>query len=159
MYFRSVITCQTAVELRDEVGAADAAQLAFDVGSLFRFVPKEELSLCQFLAWSAGTEDRLESIGIETRVPHLCADGHWCWREVLHLFKFEVQTFCNGSKLSHVLFSTAWMATDEVGDDLLAQVLLPVDALEDFAELPKLVKRRLAHELQYAVRSVLRGHL
>ena len=34
-----------------------------------------------------------------------------------------------------------------------------VDALKDGAELSELIERGLAHELQYAVRSVLRGHL
>ena len=47
------------------------------------------------------------------------------------------------------------MATDEVGDELLAQPLLAVDAVEGALELLELAERGLAHHLQHAVGGVL----
>ena len=51
------------------------------------------------------------------------------------------------------------MAGDEVGDELLAEPLLAVDAVEDALEGFKLGKRGLAHDVQHAVGGVLGGYL
>ena len=54
---------------------------------------------------------------------------------------------------------TTRVAGDEVGDDLLVEVLLATDAVELSLEVLELLERRLAHEVEHAVAGVLRGHL
>ena len=51
------------------------------------------------------------------------------------------------------------MGTDEIGNELLPQVLLTVDAVEEPLELLKLTEGRLAHEHEHAVAGMLRSHL
>ena len=53
----------------------------------------------------------------------------------------------------------ARVGRDEVGDDLFAQVLFTIDAVEDAFELVELLERGLAHEMQHAVAGVLGGYL
>ena len=43
------------------------------------------------------------------------------------------------------------MAGDEVGDNLLVEVLLAIDAVEDVLELVKLLERWFAHETEHVV--------
>jgi len=61
--------------------------------------------------------------------------------------------------LGHILLVTAWMAGDEVGDNLLVEMLLATDAVELSLEVLELLERWLAHEVEHAVAGVLRGHL
>ena len=65
-----------AIQLVDQVGATDAAQLVDDVATLLGLVPKEELALSQLLALRLGAEHRFEGVGMVTCVPRLRADGH-----------------------------------------------------------------------------------
>ena len=58
----------------------------------------------------------------------------------------EVQLFGDDSQLRHILLLAAWVGGDEVGDDLLVQVLLAVDTVEDAFELIELLERGFAHE-------------
>lgn len=117
----------------------------------FRLVPEEEHALPLFFRWSPGAEDRLKRVRIKTGVPCLCTDGERCGRKVLYLFQMEVEPTCFNSQLSHVLFSTTGMAADEVGDYLLAEIVLFVVAVEQPFELLELVKRRFPHESEYTV--------
>ena len=71
----------------------------------------------------------------------------------------EVEVFGDDGELSHVLLATAGMGGNEVGDDLFAEVLLAVDAVELALELVELLERGLAHQLQHSVAGVLGGHL
>ena len=70
----------------------------------------------------------------------------------------EVQPLGDDGKFRHVLFLAAGVAGDEVGDELLAQSLFAVDAVEYLLELAELAERRLAHEAQHAVGGVLGCH-
>lgn len=136
----------TVVELLDQVGASDAAQLTLYALPLLGFIPEEELPLRQLLTWCLGREDLFKCVGVVTRIPRLGADGHRRGREVLHLLKVKVQVFGDDCELGHVLFLTARMTTYKVRYDLLFQSLLLIDAVEDALELIELLKRWLAHE-------------
>ena len=50
------------------------------------------------------------------------------------------------------------MRTDEVGDELLIQTVLAIDAVEDALEFLELLERRLPHEFENPVAGVLRRH-
>ena len=130
----------TVVELLDQVGASDAAQLTLYALPLLGFIPEEELPLRQLLTWCLGREDRFESIRVVTRIPRLGADGHRRGRKVLHLLKVEVQILGDDSKLCHILFLTARMAANKIRYDLLFQPLLFVDTVEDVLKLIELLK-------------------
>ena len=51
------------------------------------------------------------------------------------------------------------MAGDEIGDDLLVEMLLAIDAVEDALEFVELLERGLAHEVEHTVAGVLWGNL
>ena len=51
------------------------------------------------------------------------------------------------------------MTTDEVGDNLLAQVQLVVDLVEYLLEVIELRERRLAHDMEHLVAGMFRSHL
>ena len=71
----------------------------------------------------------------------------------------EVQLFGDDSQLRHILLLAAWVGGDEVGDDLLVQVLLAVDTVEDAFELIELLERGFAHQSEHAFAGMLRGYL
>ena len=147
------------IEFADKVGSPDAFQFLLNVAPLLRFVPEEELPLCQFLALCLGTAHRLQCIRIVACVPCFGTNGHRGRREVLHLLQLEVQPLGDDSQFCHVFLPASWVAADEVGDNLLAQVLFVVDAVEDSFEFLELRERRLAHQLQHTVAGMLRRHL
>ena len=148
-----------AVQLVDQVGATDATQLVDDVATLFGLVPEEELALGQLLALRLGAEHGFEGVGMVTCVPRLRADGHGRGREVLHLLQVEIEPLGDDGQFGHVFLVAAGVAGDEVGDELLAQALLLVDAVENLLECLELGERRLAHDAQHTVAGVLGGHL
>lgn len=150
---------RAVVELLDEVGPSDASQFPLDTLSLLGFIPEEELPLRQLLAWCLGGEDRFKRVRVVSRIPRLGADGHRRGREVLHLLEVEVQVFGDDSELGHILFLATRMTANKIRYDLLFQALFLVDAVEDALELIELLKRRLAHESEHSVGSVLGCHL
>ena len=131
----------------------------FQLAALLGLVPEEVLALCQFFAGRLGAEDGLQRVGVVARVPRLGGDGHGRGREVLHLLQLEVHLLGQHGQFGHVLLTAAWMGADEVGDDLLAQPLLAVNAVEEAFELAKELERGLSHQVEHAVAGVLRGHL
>lgn len=106
-----------------------------------------------------GTIHLLEGVRVVACVPCLGRNGHGGGCEVLHLLQLEIEAFGEHSQLCHVLFSAAWMAGDEIGDDLLVEVCLAIDAVEDVLEIVKLSEWRFAHQLQYVVAGVFWSHL
>ena len=147
------------IQLRDEVGSADTTETLLYVTTLLRLVPEEVLTLGEFLTLALGREDGLEGVGIVARVPGLCSDSHGRGGEVLHLFKMEVELFGKHGKFGHVFFQTAGVGGDEVRDDLLAEILLAVDAVEDTLEGVELLEGGFAHESEHTVAGVLGSHL
>ena len=147
------------IEPRNEVGAPDAAQALLDVAAFLGLVPEEVLALGELFAWRLGAEDGLQRVRVVARVPGLGGDGHRRGGEVLHLLQMEVEALGDDGKLGHILLATAGVGGDEVGDYLLAQVLLAVDAVELALEVVKLLERGLAHQLEHAVAGVLGRHL
>ena len=135
----------------DELGFSNTAQTLFDAPSFLRFVPEEILSLSQFFLLALGTLDRFEGIGVVARIPCLCGDCHGCGREVLNLFKLEVEMFGDDSQLGHIGLTASWMAGDEVGNNLLVEMLLAIDAVEDALEVVELLERGLAHQVKDAL--------
>ena len=71
----------------------------------------------------------------------------------------EVEALGDDGQFGHILFMTAGMGGDEVGDDLLAQVLFAIDAVELALELVELLERGLAHEVEHAFGGMFRGNL
>ena len=51
------------------------------------------------------------------------------------------------SQLSHVGLRATWVAGDEIGDDLLVEMLLAIDTVENAFELVELLERGLAHQV------------
>ena len=145
-----------AIQLVYQVGATDAAQLVDDVATLFGLVPEEELALGQLLALRLGAEHGFEGVGMVTCVPRLRADGHGCGREVLYLLQVEIEPLGDDGQFGHVFLVAAGVAGDEVGDELLAQALLLVDAVENLFERLEL---GVAHDVQHTVAGVLGRHL
>ena len=121
-------------------------------------VPEEELALCQFFFLCLGGEDGLEGVGMEAGVPSLGGDGHGRGGEVLHLLELEVEVFGQTGELGHVFGGAAGMGADEVGDDLLAQVVAAVDVVEDALEVVEELEGGLAHEGEHAVGGVFGRH-
>ena len=144
--------------MRDEVRAADASQFALDVAPLFGLIPEEELALGEFLALCLGAEDGLEGIRVEACVPGLCGHSHGRGREVLHLLEVEVEALGDDGELGHIGLFASRVGTDEIGDDLLAEVLFAVDAVEDALELFEELERGFAHVHEDAVGGVLGCH-
>ena len=91
-------------------------------------------------------------------MPSLSAHGHGRGREVLHLLKMEVHTLGEHSQFGHVLSCTTRVATNKIGNDLLTEVLFTIDAIKDTLKLLELLKRRLAHDVQHCIGSVLGRH-
>ncbi len=139
----------------DEVGASHLAEETEDVLTFGWLVPKEELTLGKLFLGSLGGEDGLEGVGVESCVPCLGRDGHGGGSEVLHLFELEVEVFGQCGEFSHVFGSAARVAADEVGDDLLAQVLAAVDVVEDALEVVEEFEGGFAHEFEHMVGGVL----
>ena len=106
-----------------------------------------------------GTPYLLQCIGVIPCIPCLRGDRHGGRGEVLYLFEVEVQLFGNLRQLCHVLLRASRMAGDEVGDDLLVEVLLLVDTVEDALEVIEQLEGRLAHEPQHPVAGMLGSHL
>ena len=147
------------IQLRDKVGSADTTETLLDVTALLRFVPEEVLALGELLTLALGREDGLEGIRVVARVPGLCSDGHGRGGKILHLFEMEVESFGEHGKFGHIFFQTAGVGGNEIGDDLLAEVLLAVDAVEDTLEGVELLEGGFAHELEHTVAGVLGSHL
>jgi len=134
-------------KLLDEVRATNATQAQLNTATLFGFVPEEILALCQLVALGLGTLYGFQRIGVITRIPGLRRYRHRGGREVLHLFQLEVQLLGLDGQLSHIGFRTTRMTGDEVGDELLVQMFLPIDAVKDTLEVVELLERRLAHQV------------
>ena len=147
------------VEFLDQIRPPDTSQALLDSAALLGLVPEEVLPLGELLALVLGREDGLQRVGVVARVPGLGGDGHRRRRKVLHLLQMEVELPGDDGELGHVGLLTAGVRGDEVGDDLLPQVLLGVDAVEDALEVVELLERRFAHQPQHAVAGVLGRHL
>ena len=92
--FRAAVVAEVAsaawhrhsgIQFRYEVGAPDASQLILNVAPLLWFVPKEELALGKFLAWSFCRENRLKCVWVVASIPCLGADRHRRRGKILHL--------------------------------------------------------------------------
>jgi hypothetical protein len=147
------------VETFNEVRTPDATEALFDVTTFLWLVPEEVLALGEFLPLTLGREDGFKGVGVVARVPGFSGDGHGRGGKVLHLFEVEVELLGEYGEFSHVLFLTAGVGGDEVGDDLLSQVLLAVDAVEDALEGVELLERGFAHEPKYTVAGMFGSHL
>ena len=71
----------------------------------------------------------------------------------------EVKLLGDDGELCHIFFVATRMGRDEVGDDLFAQVLFAIDAVELALELIELLERGLAHEVEHAIAGMLGGYL
>ena len=71
----------------------------------------------------------------------------------------EVELLGDDGELCHIFLMTAWVRRDEVGDDLLPEVLFTIDAVELAFELIELLERGLAHEMQHTVAGMFGGYL
>ena len=148
-----------AIQFGNQVGATDAAQRLLDATALFGFVPEEELALGQLLLWRFGAEHWLQRIRIVACVPRFGGVGEWRGSKILYLLEMEIEVLGNHCQFGHILFLTAWVAGDEVGNDLLAKTLLAINLIEDSLELVELLERGLAHEVEYTIAGVLGSYL
>lgn len=146
------------VESADKVFTFQLSECGTDVGTFFRFIPKEEHALAQFFFGCFGRVDGVHGVGMHSAVPRFGADGHRGGGEILHLFQSEIQLFGFGCQFGHVFSCASRVGRDEVGDDLLLQPTFAVDTVEDAFEVVELLERGLSHQVQHAVGSVLRCH-
>ena len=144
------------VQLVNQIFSSYPSQFIDDISPFFGFVPKEELTLCQFLALGLGTEYGFQCIGVETSVPCFGSNGHGGRSKVLYLFQMKVQTLGDDGKFRHVFFLAAGVAGDKVGDELLSQTFFAVDTVEYLFELSELAEWRFAHDAEYLFRGMLR---
>ena len=119
----------------NQVLSVDSSEFVDDFLSFGWFVPKEELTLREFVFRRFSGKDWLERVGMESCVPTFCAYGHGSGCEVLHLLQFEIQVLGDDSQFCHVFFGASWVAADEVRDELLVEVVLLVDLVEDALEV------------------------
>ena len=71
----------------------------------------------------------------------------------------EIKVLRDNSEFGHIGFVAARVGADEVGDDLLVESFLAVDAVEDALELVELLEGGFAHEPQHTVAGMLGGYL
>lgn len=76
----------------------------------------------------------------------------------MHLFELEVEVFGLGGEFGHVFGCAAGVAADEVGDDLLAQVVASADVVEEALEVVEEAEGGFAHELEHTVGGVFGGY-
>ena len=93
-----------------EVASVDAVERAQDIVAVVAVVPEEVFALCQFFFWPDGGEYLFAGVGMLAGVGYFGCHGHRCGREVLHLFKVEVEVLCLDGELCHVFFVAAGMA-------------------------------------------------
>ena len=142
----------------DQIRSSKPHQLMFDISSLLRLIPKEELPLGKFLTLSFSRKYRFQSIRVKAGVPRLCTYGHWSWCKILRLFQMKVQVFCLYSKLCHIFFLTSGMAAYKIRYNLLSHIQFLIYFVESLFEVIKLRKRRFPHDLQHWVAGVFRSH-
>ncbi len=143
----------------DEIWTPDATQALFDTAALLRLVPEEVLPLGKFLALAFSAEDGFERIGVIACIPCFGGIGHRRGCKVLYLLQMEVEMLGDDCQFSHILLTAAGVTADEVGNDLLAEVLFAVDAVKHPLELIELLERGLPHQIEHTVAGMLRGHL
>ena len=106
-----------------------------------------------------GGIDGFERIRVVACIEHFGGYRHGRRREVLYLFKLVAHLACKTGQLGHIILMTTWVAGDEVGDNLLVEMLFTIDAVEDALEFVELLERRFAHQRQYTIGSMLWSHL
>ena len=134
-------------------------QTLFDAAALLRLVPEEILPLGKFLVLAFSAEDGLERIGVIACIPCFGGIGHRRGCKVLYLLQMEVEMLGDDCQFSHILLTAAGVTADEVGNYLLAEVFLAVDAVEHSLEFIELLERGLAHQIEHTVAGMFRGHL
>ena len=95
---------------------------------------------------------------VEPGVVGFGADGHGGGGEVLHLFEVEVELLGFGSQLCHVGQRASGVTADEVGDELVVEMLFATDAVEESFEIVEEPEGRLAHEVEHLFGGVLGSH-
>lgn len=153
-----VLSWGAGVEAGEQVGAVHAAQCLLDGVPVLLVVPEEILSLGQFLLFGVCGEHRLQRVGVQACEVGLSRDGHGRGGEVLHLLEVEIQFLGEHGQLGHVFLMAAGVRRDEVGNELLAQLVTLVHTVEDGFETTELLKRRFAHNRQNRVAGVLGRH-
>lgn len=96
---------------------------------------------------------------MDTCIPCLGGDGHGGGREVLHLLKLEVEALGEHGKFGHVFGCASGMRADEVGDELLMEVMAAVHLIEDALEVVEELEGWLAHEVEHTLGGVFGGYL
>ena len=84
---------------------------------------------------------------------------HGCGCEVLHLFEVEVERFGDDGEFCHIGCGTARMTADEVGYELLAQVMALACIVEDALEVVEESEGWFAHDGEDCIGSMLGCHL
>ena len=126
-----------------------------DVTLIFRFIPEEEFSLSELLLTTLGSEDRFKSVGVKAGVVGFGGNRHRSRSEILHLLKVEIKSFGDSSEFCHVFLGATRVRRYEVGDNLLIELLLLINAVENALKLTELLERGFAHKIKDSVGGVL----
>ena len=132
-------------------------QFRFYLAAFVRLVPEEEHTLGLFLFGRTGGEYGLKGVGIVACGPRGGGGCHRSWSEVLNLFQAEVHPFGFHGERGHVFGCASRMAADEIRYQLLVHVRLVADAVEQTLEIVEELERRLSHQVEDVVGSVLGG--
>ena len=135
-----------AEEFLNKVGTVHLSEETEDVLTFRGLVPEEELTLGKLFFLCLCRPDGLEGVRMDACVPCFCGNRHGGRREVLYLFELEIEVFGQYCQLCHIFSGASWMGTDEIGDDLLTQMLLAVQIVEDALEVIEKLEGRFAHE-------------
>ena len=148
LFWHIVSLASVGIELFDEVRAPHLPELTLNFAPHFRLIPEKKHPLILFFLWCLGTEHRLQGIRVKPCIPCFGTNGHWCWREILDLFKLKIQISTHHSQFRHILFRASRMGTDKIRYNLLIEMLFPINLIKNLLEIFKLLERRLSHEAQ-----------
>ena len=154
-----ILRLHIVIEFVQKVFAVHSAESVCNVSSLLRLVPEEELPLFKLLLRIFRAENLLHRVRMISGVPSLGAHGHWGRSEVLNLLQMEVEVFRQNRQFCHVFGGAARVTAYEVRNNLLVHSRLLVYLVEDVLEFVELCERRLAHQIQNLIRSVLWSYL
>ena len=125
-------------KLLDKVCTPYTPQTLFYAATFLGLIPEEILPLGQFVALRLSTLYWFQRIGIIASIPCLRRYRHRSGGEVLYLFQLEIELFGLDGQLSHIGLRTSRMTRYEVGNDLLVEMLLTINAVKDALEIIEL---------------------
>ena len=124
--------------------------------TVLRFIPEEELLLCQFLTFVCVQWKLSKCIRMIAGIIHFRGERHGCWREVLNLFEMEMQPlwWLRPGAISSSVQPDGWKWNREWAAD---SACIFIDAVKQLLKVSN-SKRRLTHHFEYFILGMLGSH-